>query len=154
MVNQEKINEWTAALRSGKYKQATGVLAAKEQDTYCCLGLLCVLNGGEVVENPNFEAGFLNLSTRKVIKMDGHQYDSLPPIEMVDALGLDRRDAFVSEQDGEVEQLAVWDMYPDWGDVTGRDGEQFSVEHAIAALNDSGFTFEQIADIVDYFGVR
>jgi hypothetical protein len=30
--------KWLEALRSGKYKQATGVL--RREDTYCCLGVL------------------------------------------------------------------------------------------------------------------
>ena len=36
--------QWLAALRSGQYKQTTGVLRAKEDDhnpRYCCLGVLC-----------------------------------------------------------------------------------------------------------------
>jgi hypothetical protein len=32
-------NKWTAALRSGKYKQ--GQQALKQGDKFCCLGVLC-----------------------------------------------------------------------------------------------------------------
>lgn len=153
MVNQEKINEWTAALRSGKYKQAIGVLAASQQDTYCCLGLLCVLSGGEVVDNPDLvETGVPGAANPKAIEMGGQKYEGLPPVEMVEALGFDLRDALVVEQS--FNALPVWDMHPDWGDVMGQDDEPLQSEHSIAALNDGGFTFEQIADIIDYFGVR
>ena len=32
--------QWVAALRSGEYKQGTGVLYNPIDDTYCCLGVL------------------------------------------------------------------------------------------------------------------
>lgn len=33
--------EWVAALRSGKYKQTTGIL--RDDEGFCCLGVLCDL---------------------------------------------------------------------------------------------------------------
>jgi hypothetical protein len=46
----KKIKEkWVQALRSGEYKQGTTLLYNKEQNTYCCLGVLSVING----VNPN-----------------------------------------------------------------------------------------------------
>jgi hypothetical protein len=35
----ERIEAWTAALRSGKYKQAQGRL--RRGDSFCCLGVAC-----------------------------------------------------------------------------------------------------------------
>jgi hypothetical protein len=40
-VNKEVKRAWVEALRSGKYKQATGRL--RRVDGYCCLGVLCNL---------------------------------------------------------------------------------------------------------------
>lgn len=42
-MNREIRDQWTAALRSGEYRQGTGVLHRKGQDfdTFCCLGVLC-----------------------------------------------------------------------------------------------------------------
>ena len=37
--------KWVEALRSGKYKQGTGELHNKKENTYCCLGVLCAING-------------------------------------------------------------------------------------------------------------
>jgi hypothetical protein len=38
--------KWVAALRSGEYRQATGLLYWGNPDAYCCLGVLgCVANG-------------------------------------------------------------------------------------------------------------
>lgn len=33
--------KWIKALRSGKYDQAVGKLYEEEDDSYCCLGVLC-----------------------------------------------------------------------------------------------------------------
>jgi hypothetical protein len=38
------LNEWVAALRSGKYKQGRRYLRSCN-DTYCCLGVLCEIEG-------------------------------------------------------------------------------------------------------------
>ena len=35
---------WVDALRSGEYKQAESVLCNKEEDKFCCLGVLCDLH--------------------------------------------------------------------------------------------------------------
>jgi len=36
-------NEWTAALRSGKYRKGTGALRVGQK--HCCLGVLCSIQG-------------------------------------------------------------------------------------------------------------
>ena len=43
--------KWVEALRSGKYKQGTGELYNKEENAYCCLGVLCAINGIFINEN-------------------------------------------------------------------------------------------------------
>lgn len=40
---QEFKDKWVAALRSGEYKQGTGVLYNPDTDCYCCLGVAAVL---------------------------------------------------------------------------------------------------------------
>lgn len=35
--------KWIEALRSGKFKQGKGRFYQKNSDTYCCLGVLCVI---------------------------------------------------------------------------------------------------------------
>ena len=40
-TREQVLAEWTAALRSGKYKQAKGKL--RDGDCFCCLGVLCDL---------------------------------------------------------------------------------------------------------------
>lgn len=37
---QDIKDKWITALRSGEYKQATGILYDRTKDSYCCLGVL------------------------------------------------------------------------------------------------------------------
>ena len=37
--------KWLAALRSGKYKQGDAFLYNKDDNSYCCLGVLCEIEG-------------------------------------------------------------------------------------------------------------
>ncbi len=46
-MNAENIREWIAALRSGKYEQATGVLQTPS-GRMCCLGVACEVFRQEV----------------------------------------------------------------------------------------------------------
>ena len=45
-MNQELKAKWVAALRSGKYKQGKMRLRSENGEAYCCLGLLCEIEGG------------------------------------------------------------------------------------------------------------
>lgn len=47
---KDKIKKWAEALESGKYKQCTGRL--KDGDSYCCLGVLCEINGVDMDKSP------------------------------------------------------------------------------------------------------
>lgn len=42
-MNPEIKHQWTDALRSGKYRQGRNTLYDFDDDTYCCLGVLCDL---------------------------------------------------------------------------------------------------------------
>lgn len=42
-MNPEIKQQWIAALRSGEYKQGKRVLHNVDENTYCCLGVLCDL---------------------------------------------------------------------------------------------------------------
>lgn len=43
-MKKEAAQKWVEALRSGKYKQGVGMLR-NAKDEYCCLGVLCDING-------------------------------------------------------------------------------------------------------------
>ena len=38
-------NKWVEGLRSGQYKQAVGELYQEASDSYCCLGVACIVAG-------------------------------------------------------------------------------------------------------------
>lgn len=51
------MKEWVDALRSGKFKQGQSVLYNPDQDAYCCLGVLCELEGWSIVPCGDDEGG-------------------------------------------------------------------------------------------------
>ena len=42
-MRKEIAEKWVAALRSGEYKQTSGILANHNRTEHCCLGVLCEL---------------------------------------------------------------------------------------------------------------
>lgn len=53
MESQEKLPaefkaKWVEALRSGNYKQGKELLFKKSNNTYCCLGVACVVAGAKI----------------------------------------------------------------------------------------------------------
>jgi hypothetical protein len=44
-LDKKTKKEWVKALRSGEFKQTKSVLYNREDNGYCCLGVLCVLEG-------------------------------------------------------------------------------------------------------------
>lgn len=129
---------WLSALESGDYDQTTGRLAQVGKDGrvgYCCLGVLC-----DVVKDDlklTFEA------------KDGHMFfdgdNSILPMSVMKYSGLDRRAPKYNFKYAEYGE--VWD---DQGKPIApfdeRGGEW--IELHLPSLNDEGFTFAQIADIV------
>jgi hypothetical protein len=50
--------KWTAALRSGEFKQHQGQLRAPDKSEYCCLGVLCEIAGIKIGKNGLSPAGY------------------------------------------------------------------------------------------------
>ena len=114
-INRENFATWTAALRSGEYKQAQGALKVKtdEGPLHCCLGVVCELAGlPSALRTPNglmytfYDSGLAESST-------------LPPTAR------------------------------EWLGVTKSHGIVFSDEETLPSLNDTGSTFEELADRID-----
>lgn len=49
MLKPEFKEKWIAALESGDFHQARGVLKERNTDGYCCLGIACVVAGAKFV---------------------------------------------------------------------------------------------------------
>lgn len=56
MLTKQQKQDWINALRSGRYKQGKGVLCINDdllkEKKYCCLGVLCDLNGIKFYPHP------------------------------------------------------------------------------------------------------
>lgn len=103
-MNKEIQDRWVAALRSGEYKQGKYRLQ-RDDDTYCCLGVLCDLAVKDGV----------------VAAFDGRR--ELPPTT-----------------------LSAW---------AGSSGWWRSGGVSLPSLNDGlGWTFDQIADHIEKYGVE
>jgi hypothetical protein len=166
---------WADDLRSGKFQQASSLLT--DGTGYCCLGVLCVKDPQSTQVEVNAEApgepGF--------IVKDGDQnlgfYGAMPPAAVVNRVlgfgltipegGLTTTlDVTIDINDkAAIRGESPGRYYPQGHPCTcGREPGTHSQYHdsqqgvaanlTAAGMNDSGMTFEQIADMVSYFGVH
>lgn len=63
-MKRELAERWAAALRSGKYKQGKNALRTGK-DTYCCLGVLCDIQGIEIPHGAGTLGAFENCAGLK-----------------------------------------------------------------------------------------
>ena len=134
-MNQEIKQEWIAALRSGEYKQATGLL--NNCEGMCCLGVLCDLYAKKhsevewVFKQPEEYTGKLNGDLGTLF----NEELSLPK-EVMEWAGLSERNPSTPiSQDAE-------EAFPEAEHVWA---------HTLAELNDGGLTFPQMADVIERF---
>jgi hypothetical protein len=137
----EHFERWLDVLSETDLPQATGTLRviSESQASYCCLGIACTLA-------PNGEA-FLS-GTYTTLPAEVAEWMGLRDLARADGRQWDR----IKEQGN-----AGWDIVLDGTivipfDDMGDDGEQYDM--SAASLNDDGFTFAQIADLIRYFGIR
>lgn len=126
------VTDWVNALRSGEYVQGEEVLRSAD-NKYCCLGVLCDLfakeNQGEWVLD-----GMGTFYSFEVIDPDA--YNSKDWNHEILPLAVAKWAGITST--GELTEV-VWDrpesrgVSADW----------------LTALNDHGYTFEQIADVIE-----
>ncbi len=141
-MNPAVKTQWLSALRSGRYAQGTGFLHPNKKQ-YCCLGVLCTVaevNGvgawQEVPvnedENPIEEIaynGATELLPESVISFAGLEFEQ---DDILVRLTTDQADRAVAN--GKAAAIKMFDGLP----------------HAeLSTLNDAGFTFAEIADIIE-----
>lgn len=126
-MNKEIKDRWTAALRSGDYKQGQGALCAVQEgqpDEFCCLGVLCDLAvKAGTIPQPALTDYTSYTSTRCQFRKygDPDAYDTqtaLLPEVVVKWAGLDDQSPNVRVDDGEESLTALNDVEPGYG---GRD---------------------------------
>lgn len=142
-MNAERKAEWVAALKSGEYGQANGVLRAG--DGYCCLGVLCDLaeKAGVITSNAA-EANGSTVQYGEAVP-DGEGGTKLNPYSssvsyLPEAVrkwaGLDNQNPsfrpYASDQDPSLARYA---------------GEQVWLSNE----NDSGKSFEHIARLIEMY---
>lgn len=135
-----KTSEWTSALRSGQFGQGQNCLNDGEGN-FCCLGVLC-----EVAEIPRSGSVF-NL-VEYLFPVPSHQYASdLASIASADA----QLPFFV--QDTILEDLNLQSKVPlSSFELTSGDNislQKQTVHDRLMSLNDSGASFEFIADYIE-----
>lgn len=129
--------QWVAALRSGTYQQGQAQLRRKIADgsyQYCCLGVLCAITPEiefELDERKDY-AGFIGKPESSSL--------CFMPIGSVEFFS-----AVTGEAESPVDYTVSVESYIEGLD--GRNGERTS----LIGLNDNGFTFDQIADVIEYF---
>lgn len=143
-MNSDIKTKWVAALRSGEFKQGREVLRTEKND-FCCLGVLCelfarehpsntqwVLNGleedggpldFEVVHGPGFGTREVDQAYLPMAVMEwAGMSECNPPVEL-DAQQIKRTTTAVLNEDCKSVNLSD--------------------------VNDKGFTFNEIADLID-----
>lgn len=137
-MDQQVKEKWVAALRSGRYEQARGKLRVgwEGKEGYCCLGVLCevAIESGLEVRTMTYTEGDV---WEEVTRYSTENWESAPHDPIWEGAYLPdgvREWAGLSEPDPTVRGINV--DYPD-------------DENTLAGLNDSGLSFERIADIIE-----
>jgi hypothetical protein len=119
-VNAEVKEKWLAALRSGEIPQIKAVLAQVDGPGRCCLGVLCDLAVAEGVIPEPVKVRHASGVERLAY---GYSATTVLPYRVMRWAGVPAAHPLVQTPDGKEEGLAV--------------------------LNDSGYTFAEIADLIE-----
>jgi hypothetical protein len=145
-VNEENLETWLREMETTDKPQVDGFLCRATDDDkdvlgYCCLGL-----GAELVPGINIITVGENEDGYCGSKFFGETAeDALAPVEFIDWLGIDRSDA---------EDKSSYDIALDFPDEMHTiDGNEARYNLTAAGMNDAGFTFPQIAQMIRYFGI-
>lgn len=124
-MNPEVKQKWIDALRSGKYEQGSERL--RSVSGYCCLGVLCDLYAQE--HNTQWE-------------FRGNEETNLQP---QDYWYFGDQSEFLPES---VREWAELILYNPILRVEG-DDEMFELNEEVSTLNDEGYSFSTIADLIE-----
>jgi hypothetical protein len=141
--------EWVAALRSGEYRKGVGRLARIDLDdgvtSYCCLGVLCEISPAVEQVMPEFSDG---TRPRYQSLVDPEDSDSaLLPSAVLAWSGLESWTGGILGLEKNNPEFFIGSV----PDENGNPSEESLGYFSLAGLNDDGFTFDQIADVIEYF---
>jgi len=165
-TEQKRRKEWTEELRSGKYGQCKGTLNNGHGE-FCCLGVGTDLfheatGKGRWTSTSAFILDGQDVPESACFPNEVHQYFGLihsNPSFTIQFVDENLHMNWNSElEDSSSPEWLLSDgtppPVPSGMSVCPDDllrGPVFVSNYSLAQLNDSGFTFEQIADIIDYF---
>jgi hypothetical protein len=122
-MNLDVKSKWLKALRSGEYRQTTSCL--RRGDGFCCLGVLT------------------DLAIKEGVLPDWKMYD---PFATPDIFYVEDVDAhMVMDQQDAVLPATVME----WANLSSRDGTTGLDGTSLAQLNDSGASFDELAEIIE-----
>lgn len=153
-IDQDKydknVAKWTAALRSGRYRQGQSTLhyidyiGDQSKDYFCCLGL-----GSKV-------ARVKSDRTLTSVLYGARGARTYAPPEFVRWLGFDTESTVgygVCEVDVHLNNHQNFRLT--WNDEDGETGSKQQQQYvSLAGLNDQHVPFDMIADLIDKYGVR
>lgn len=126
-MKKEVLSKWIEALRSGDYTRGEGYLCRTDDDgdeLHCCLGVLC------------------ELAIKDGVKITKAYRDEDETIV-----------SFNDYQDFLPEEVATWaglpHKNPSVEHLSGGDFEDFELTEPLSDLNDQGYSFQQIAEILE-----
>jgi hypothetical protein len=126
-MRRDILNKWVTALRSGEYKQTKGYL--HDSHGMCCLGVLCDLYSKE---HPVL-GEWVVLSEDK--ELSHCRFEMLENYEVLPE---------------DVQEWANMKSFDGSYTAGGYDGTPYT--ESLAALNDKGYTFNDLADIIEERG--
>jgi len=118
----DKKEEWIAALRSGNYEQGRQSLCSGGK--YCCLGVYAELQN---VPSEKDGRGFKQ-----------YYFNAEQPQTGMPTGSWAREKGFITPEGNFHIDFELF-------------GEKYRATYTLVDLNDTGFTFDQIADVIDYF---
>lgn len=129
MNKEQFFDQWLTALRSGEYRQ--GRAALKSGDNFCCLGVAC-----DVLAKRG-EGRWMNPEDESSIFVH-HGFGS--------SYGTNQDCAVLPQTVSRMLDISESGAFNVPNPLNG-----FADEHWLTVLNDEGFTFAQIADVIEYF---
>ena len=136
----ENYELWLQTLEGRDAPQQIGGRLGDSEGGRCCLGVACDLSGVPRDVDPSLPT---------IMIWDGAE--NLMPTQVVRWLGLEVPNWVHSDDEG------VWDLLLDLpGEYQVRDSETAALNWHLTAsiMNDSGFKFKHIAQMVRYFGIK
>jgi hypothetical protein len=175
-LNLDHLRSWVTELREGDRLQVKGGLAKFTSDNdgttkvgYCCLGVGCEVAGVDKYQF-QFEDPDENDEDADAYSYGTGGMTELAPPEFLTWLGFtvddnhagngyDLRLDYVPDDLADVSVQGTEEQHAKWTERVAEYERPYS-DYAdplfpltLAGLNDSGFTFAQIADCIDYFGI-